>query len=151
MKQSVIFLSVILLFLILFLSCDLPGENLSISERIAAFVTSLNQDDRSNIQDHFHPNMVNYNQIASASVFDTGPMKIANQNFAITQVSSSDHSGGGTDVTCNFTNGISTYPNSLILWMLQDGTNWKIRQLNLDIVGTPGDEDSNEFVLKSIQ
>lgn len=136
MKLKMINLIILTAFLMLFSTCDPLSGPLSISERITAFVNTLNSSDRSDIQDHFHPDMTNYNQLADPGFLDSSPLDSSNGSVTITQVSSADHSGGGKDITCDFTNDNGTYNNALVLWMLQEGDDWKIRRLDLTISTT---------------
>ena len=130
-RRALVILTVILMAVALS-SCDILMGFLgtSIETRIGQFEDALNEEDRTNINEHFHPSMDNHQQIADSVVFDTGPLSYDYYKFTI-----GDPEVDGSIATCDFENGIGI-TGTLTLTMEQDGFDYKIRKLTLSIDGT---------------
>jgi hypothetical protein len=148
MKRLLI-ISILLVFFLVFAGltgCDmfsgLIGGGKSISERIDAFETDLNQEDRSGMYTHFHENTANRDQIADADVLNDGPLGYANQPFTLSPGTPEDSgTSGQKSVSVEITNVNVPASDPIVaeFIMQEDETgsgNWLIRELTMTYGGT---------------
>ena len=102
-------------------------EGVTAEERINLFESALNSADRSNLRNHFHPDMLNYDQVADDVVIATGPLSYANAPFIIGAPSIV-----GDVATSSFENFWGA-TGTVVFTLLLDGLDYKIRRLVLTL------------------
>ena len=136
--------SVTVLFAILLVfglvSCDLLMSlfdvgletGTTIVERIEAFETDLNEEDRSYIAaTHFHPDMQNIDQLAQSDTLTTGPLSYANSPYTLGEPVVVT-TGTTERATVSFENFYGA-TGTIVFVMELDGTDYKIRRLTLTL------------------
>jgi hypothetical protein len=105
----------------------------SIDERIQALEDALNEDDRSDLYLHFHPETESRDQIKDEVVFATGPLSAQYQPFTITVEETRTLMAGQKDVTARLKNDNTALGESYDLGLLMEtsGTDWYIKTLTL--------------------
>jgi hypothetical protein len=120
------------------ISCSVFGFP-SITGRIAQFEDALNQADRTEINQHFHPDeTANYDQIKDQEVFTSGPLYYGYEPFTIEVTDDSDPDR----VEALLTND-NLSDNPITFKMARDGLGWLIEELSITV-------SSYEYTIKQI-
>lgn len=143
MKHRKILLVLLAAAVVLLLgSCDQLMSSLfgvTIEGRIESFRAALNEENRDDMQEHFHPDMTNYQQLADPKVFDGGPLAYANSTFVFGVPDVED------DVAvCSYLDGNGA-TGTIEFTMKRDGLNYKIFKLKLTL-----DSSSTVYELKRV-
>ena len=126
MKKGVIIAAVVLVSLMLAGCPGLP-EPVSIEERINLFEKDLN--DGKDLQGHFHPELLDYENIADEEVFKSGPLSTTNAPFNISEpvitgdVASCTFYNTASDGMMEFTMKLDGYDYKILKLMVTVGTN----------------------------
>jgi len=115
-------------------SCDQLFSSLfgtSIEARIDAFEQTLNMEDRSDMLNHFHPEMNNYNQLKDLDIFEDSYLAYANQPFTI----SSPEVDENDVAVCSFQHTDAT--GTIEFTMALDDYDYKILKLKLTLDDVP--------------
>ena len=133
MFKNILKFAGLILIVTMFFSCEEDsGEEMSISERIDAFETSLNNGDYTNIADHFHPDMTSYDTYQDGSLLNTGLLASTRSPFTFGAPTTADNGDGTYSAEGSFSNseGAGTYDAE----MKEDGdNNWKILEMNITV------------------
>lgn len=144
MKIKTIFLCVSAVILVFAVSsCDDLLSSLfgvSIEERIAAFETTLNTAERTDILDHIHPDMKNRKQLNEPLVIDDSPIAYANHDFEIGAPTIDDQNVA----TCSYLDGNGA-EGEIVFEMALDGYDYKIKRLTLTLDNVPPENAFLEF------
>ena len=107
-----------------------------IKDRINSFETSLNLGAYSDLQKHFHPEMISYDTYLDTAIFKTGPLSQSNAPFDFGPASVSDISGSDNKTAEGTFGNVYTTGGYYTAEMKQHGDEWKI----LEIVITFGND-----------
>ncbi len=99
----------------------------TIEEQISAFQATLNTDDRSDILDHIHPDMANYQQLADPQTFIDSPLYYGYQPFTFGPPTVDKNNVA----VCSFLNDVAT--GTITFTMALDGYDYKILKLNITL------------------
>lgn len=133
MKKTIILITGLITFFLLFQGCPPVDEDVTIEERIDRFVDGLNDSDRSDLYTHFHPDTEQYSQMkASATFFETTPLAFDYAPFDITLTSSPDNEADGQQtVNAVLYRNDGDLVDNCVLVMEKDGASWYIRRFTL--------------------
>lgn len=124
--------SLIVLIILMVFSCDLFSEDgLSITERIQSFQDDLNNDNYSNLINHYHPDMVGYDQWKDTSNYDSTPISQDEDGFNFYNIIVSGSSASGS-FSCDSSGASGTF--SAV--MKESDGNWLIYSLTITVGAT---------------
>jgi len=149
MKNRIFKYTVLFSLLSFLWGCNLLTEDpeVLIKDRINSFESSLNLGAYSDLQKHFHPDMVSYDSYLDTEIFESGsPLNSANSPFYFGSPSISDVSGSD-DKLATGAFGHQYIPENDETYsavMRQDGDKWKILEMVISV-------SSTDFTIKKLQ
>ncbi|MBN2532108.1 MAG: hypothetical protein JXB88_04420 [Spirochaetales bacterium] len=128
MKKIIIMFMVFSALFIMLTGCPPIEETMSIEERIKSFEDGLNNSNREDLYENFHPDAGQYEQIKDPDYWEESIFFYGNRPFDFSNLSDPVDAGSGKmEVTADYTSGVDS--GSCTFVMKEDGADdWYILQ-----------------------